>query len=986
MSCGCTNGTCGCGCCTGIEARTPRPIWNAPGLAALDWRAGTHADILDSLLSRLSQVPVDVETDEIGAHGRLRMRRLYPLRDLRTRATDDPTIALLDAWSVVGDVLTFYTERIANEGYLRTATELGSIIELARLVGYKRRPGVAASVYLAFTVDDTWKDSKPLIVPAGARVQSMPEPDVMPALFETSDPLAARPEWNLLVPRQLRPTYLPFKLADRLETIYFEGTATNLVPGNALLFVYGEDDDDDDGLQVMHRAAKVTADFDRGWTKVDMMGAKERKRATQVPVDLGAVITQLERRPSIPPASAARLALTLPQTFGAGSAAVDSLLSTFHPFAAKSIFRARANADVTTESELLSVLAFRVKAGVYANMAPPRMKTLENGSVEVLGDWKIVDAGTALDRPTVLKALRPRVLDLDSTYESILPNTWVAIERPTPRGDAELLITKVVEVQTVNRTDYLFPAKITRLLLRDKWLKDSDDMLGDVRAVTVHAAPDALALANEPVESPLCGAEIELDRQVDGLQPGRWIIISGERTAARDPSNPHADDLLVEGITATELAMIAGVRQDTLYVNGDKVVSTPPATNPKGLPRDRTHTFLQLATPLAYCYKRATAVINGNVAHATHGETHAEPLGSGDPRQTFQTFTLKSAPLTYVSAPTPSGVASSLAAYVNDVRWREADNLLDLAPTDRGYLTESTKDDRTRVLFGDGRNGSRLPAGTENVRAIYRSGIGASGNVRAAQITQLVAHTSGLRSVTNPQDSTGGADPEGAASTRARAPLAVAALDRLVATVDYGDFARLFGGIAKASAVRLAGRRGQVVHVTIAGERDTPIEPTSDVHRNLVEALELYGDPYLPLQVSARELRLLVIAARIRIDGDRLWDDVRPRVEAALWDHFGFEARQLGQDAYAAEAMAVMRGVAGVDYVDLDLFTAVSEKTPFAVLPNLAATLAADGAVDRVRALPDRLDPHSRQPLPAQLVILSRLAPTLLMLSEVPHA
>jgi hypothetical protein len=176
------------------------------------------------------------------------------------------------------------------------------------------------------------------------------------------------------------------------------------------------------------------------------------------------------------------------------------------------------------------------------------------------------------------------------------------------------------------------------------------------------------------------------------------------------------------------------------------------------------------------------------------------------------------------------------------------------------------------------------------------------------------------------------------------------------------------------------------VHVTIAGDRDTPIERSSDVHRNLVDALERYGDPYLPLQVSARELRLLVVAARICVDADRLWDDVRPRVEAALWDHFGFEARQLGQDAYAAEALAVMQGVAGVDYVDLDLFTAVSETTSFAALPNLAATLGADGAVDRLRALPDRIDPHSRLPLPAQLVILSRLAPTLLMLSEVTHA
>ena len=49
----------------------------------------------------------------------------YPaLRYLKTRDTDDFSIALLDASSVVLDILTFYQERLANESYLRTATQL----------------------------------------------------------------------------------------------------------------------------------------------------------------------------------------------------------------------------------------------------------------------------------------------------------------------------------------------------------------------------------------------------------------------------------------------------------------------------------------------------------------------------------------------------------------------------------------------------------------------------------------------------------------------------------------------------------------------------------------------------------------------------------------------------------------------------------------------------------------------------------------------
>ena len=104
---------------------------------------------------------------------------------------------MLDAWATVADVLTFYQERIANEGYLRTATERRSVLELARLVGYRLRPGVAASAFLAFS----WIK----VVPSrsrGARApQSIPGPGELPQSFETSEPLAARVEWNEIKPR-----------------------------------------------------------------------------------------------------------------------------------------------------------------------------------------------------------------------------------------------------------------------------------------------------------------------------------------------------------------------------------------------------------------------------------------------------------------------------------------------------------------------------------------------------------------------------------------------------------------------------------------------------------------------------------------------------------------------------------------------------------------------------------------------------------------
>jgi hypothetical protein len=93
-------------------------------------------------------------------------------------------IALLDGWATVGDVLTFYQERIANEGYLRTATERRSILELARLVGYKLRP-VSLRLFISLTrwtiLRSSGRDSR------RARSQSIPNPGETPQSFETSE-------------------------------------------------------------------------------------------------------------------------------------------------------------------------------------------------------------------------------------------------------------------------------------------------------------------------------------------------------------------------------------------------------------------------------------------------------------------------------------------------------------------------------------------------------------------------------------------------------------------------------------------------------------------------------------------------------------------------------------------------------------------------------------------------------------------------------
>lgn len=236
-----------CGCCEGLAAGTPVEVYNRPGLAAIAYRAGTHAGFKKSMLARLS------------AHD------LPALRGLNTRDDDDFTVALIDAWAMVADVLTFYQERIANESYLRTATERGSLLELARLIGYEARPGVAAGTHLAFEMEDAPGSPRTATIPVGTKVQSLPGQDELPQTFETGEEIEARVEWNELRPRRTRPQLPAF----RDTHTYLRGTATNLEPGDPLFIVGpGREDDSESEQWELRRVSAVEPDIEADRTLV----------------------------------------------------------------------------------------------------------------------------------------------------------------------------------------------------------------------------------------------------------------------------------------------------------------------------------------------------------------------------------------------------------------------------------------------------------------------------------------------------------------------------------------------------------------------------------------------------------------------------------------------------------------------------------------------------------------------------------------------
>jgi hypothetical protein len=143
-------------------------------------------------------------------------------------------------------------------------------------------------------------------------------------------------------------------------------------------------------------------------------------------------------------------------------------------------------------------------------------------------------------------------------------------------------------------------------------------------------------------------------------------------------------------------------------------------------------------------------------------------------------------------------------------------------------------------------------------------------------------------------------------------------MGRVVSVSDFADFARTFGGIAKATACSLSDGRRRFVHLTIGGTGDIEIDETSDLFRNLIEALRKYGDPYQPFVVKVRERLVMTGSANVRVGPDYLWKLVAPKIRAALLDTFSYDRRDFGQPIYAAEVIAAIQSVPGVVYVDLD--------------------------------------------------------------------
>jgi hypothetical protein len=875
-------GSCGagtCGCCEGTRVETPAEITNRPGLPAVNYRAGTHAQFKRSMLARLS----DSERPA--------------LLDLRTRDDDDFTVALIDAWAVVGDVLTFYQERIANESYLRTATERVSVLELARIVGYEPARGVAAGTWLAFTVETAPGAPGRATVPAGVQVKSVPGQDEKPQTFETVEEIEARGEWNALLPRL---TTLKYP-AEYDAHVYLEGTATNLKEGDGLLFTGSERDRDKGSERWDFRRVKtVETDFETGRTLVTLNEGLGSDSPHMLPAAQARVYA-LRLRASIFGYNAPDWRLLHDSVRGHYFSGT-TLPSEWPNF---NIFTPPLGRTETTGPVDLDAVYQQIKVGSWVVFSTPEWAELYGVKTAVeaaRADFGLSSKTTRLTlegenlREKFETQVRTTVVFAQSEE---LPLAETPIAEPVWGDSIEL--DRVVEGLEAGRRLIVSGLPLNATLRLAKSAQGLRLTLAEDPELSVAlSAGERLSVVGPPADVGGQPAQQQWHLLTAAGYEGYLTAPAGAFIYSAPPGGSAPDDkhlLLVSNETDAEVA---------------REVATLARTETAG---GRTKLFL--SEPLKNFYERTTVAVAANVAQATHGESKSEVLGGGDAARTNQTFKLRQAPLTYVAAETATGAASTLKVRVNDLLWQEVPALYGRGPGERVYVIRLHDDDSVTVHFGDGRNGARPPTGQENVTATYRKGIGREGLLKGGQLSLLMTRPLGVKSVTNPLPATGGEDPESEESIRTAAPLTVLTLGRVVSLRDYEDFARTFAGLDKAHAVWTwaAGARG--VYVTVAGAGGADVPEGGDLQTKLVGALLSAGAPGVHVRVGSYRPAYFRLAATVLVDPAYLKEKVAAAVESALRARFSFEARSFGQPVALSEVVAVMQNVEGVVAVDV---------------------------------------------------------------------
>lgn len=1008
-----------CGCCRPPAKPTPVKLDNRPGLSAIAYRVGTFSSFRQAMLQSIAGTP------ELAA--------------LRTRRSDDYAITILELWATVADILTFYQERIANEAFLRTANLRDSVLRLARLLDYQLRPGVAATAYLALTVE---KD-KQVQIPVGLRVQSVPGQDEKPQKFETLEAITADARLNRLrvLPAPVGVNPLAKGKTEAILTPGPDGLAVAeaLAPGDHFLMfsqsaveeltvreVRVEEDwlilawstpiqgtswsvtsktfkftrmfrlfgynapptymkatepspglikwelkkltpwdgtgipgDDSYGLQSgteLHLDSRYE-DLKVGSQLLVSDSGGQKKLVTVKAVDqnqcgLGALsdtVTKLTVDPGVADIKDRRQVLLYelegPPIRFWGYAYPDEITS-------PTVYLPGRRIDEETAE-----IGRAIEDNAYQSGVRIGLKGIEVGRKVLLLDDRQTPVATVITGASLVGAevtIGPTADDGTTVIELGLDSEHARVVTVSAPIASSLTLTNTtpqlsVTIGSIGPRTVRFASPPTS---RANAASQLEAGLKEADPATAFAQARVLVMNNHLVVLPgLAGARAVFaptiaDRTTAaelGLDPEQAQVLTGlvskalapfptlteaspELSVTIGPVGPRIVTLNHRPSTVSETAELlkaalsvadpapAFARAHVLVVD-DRLLVLP------GMVEEETQEYLvlNLQPKASLSLDAQSTVMLGNITLASHGETvEVEVVGDGDASVAFQRFTLKKNPVTFVSSASAGGTQNSLKVLMNDVLWRDVPSLHGRAPTDQVYTTRIADDGTMTIQFGDGNTGARPPSGRGNIVATYRQGVGLAGRVRANTLTTLLDRPVGLKAATNPAPAEGGADPETLDKARQNAPTTVRTFGRAVSLRDFEDLVTVSGEVAKARATWVWNGEAQVVHLTVAGQQGGTFsdDALARIHTSLTDQ----RDPNHTLFLGNFVRVPIVVVATLRVADTHVATAVEAAARAALLRALSFEALGFGQPLHLSDIYRVLQDVAGVVWVDIDLF------------------------------------------------------------------
>ncbi len=295
--------------------------------------------------------------------------------------------------------------------------------------------------------------------------------------------------------------------------------------------------------------------------------------------------------------------------------------------------------------------------------------------------------------------------------------------------------------------------------------------------------------------------------------------------------------------------------------------------------------------------KEDVSLFHGNIVQISHGRPHRtvfRPTGAllavstpdnflyGDEVQ-FETLpngtssllplpqcvlaTLPHSSLAYLDTepggllPVRSTLRITVAGFASP--WSEQSDLIESADDAQHFIVETDEYLDSRIRFGNGRNGRKLPEDAV-ITCDYQVGVGIEGNVGADTVTGYDSAAPALVQVSaiwNPFDITSGREPEPVAEILRRVPEAYRARQlRAVTLEDYARRAEELSGVAHAHASYAWTGSWRTVRVAIdPGGTDVLAEPLRLKIAEHLEAVRLIGEDlevrpahYVPLDIYLR--------------------------------------------------------------------------------------------------------------------------------------